>query len=114
MSPKDIYISNGVLTVSDHDDDYKIMVDGKEWLFEFDSMWGPRAITKRGRDLRMTNKFLTAVSLWRQQGERVGEDGYALYDLPNPADALKGYIRVGKRTWASEHGQANRLQKNRD
>lgn len=54
----------------------KISVNGKIVPFEDHSYCGPTMLNKRGDPLdHQSPEFLTAASLWAQQGRKVGPDG---------------------------------------
>lgn len=62
----------------------RILVQGKVYLFEMHPYCGPVLLRQdgepRARQFTSSNKpFWDAVTLWAQQGEAVGEDGFCVY-----------------------------------
>ena len=66
--------------------DYRIVVDEREWRFDFSDRFGPLFQGKHGRDLKNppTNLALwRAVTLWLRQGKRV-DGGLCIWNEPPP------------------------------
>lgn len=92
---------------------HKILVDGKTHYFELPPYCGLFYCNANGdprRDPAMRNKFWNAVNWWQQQGSRIGDDGYCVWES---ADPLKGFVKIGPRTWVSE-SIANALKPRED
>lgn len=65
------------------DPERKIRVGSRVWYFEMHRILGPAPINKRtGTGLDGTRAFWNAVTLWAQQGERIGDDGFCVYECP--------------------------------
>jgi hypothetical protein len=57
--------------------DYRILLNGRAYTFEWHSYFGPAALNQRGDPLaRQPHAFLKAATLWNQQGRHVDEDGW--------------------------------------
>ena len=73
----------------------KISVGGKVIEFEMHPYCGPNILNRKGEPLaNQPDDFLTAASLWAQQGQRM-EDGLCRWDHP-PKEILK---HLGGRHW---------------
>lgn len=80
-------MTTGVMICSFTDDvTYRIVVEGREWRFDYGAMFGPLFVSARGRDLKNQPKhvsLLRAVTLWARQGKRV-DAGQCVWDEPPP------------------------------
>jgi len=83
--------------------DYKIRADGKEYIFDFSERFGPSVQRRDGRG-EIKNQpgpgaeFWLAVTLWRRQGKRIGDDGFCVWDeLPKEIA-----YQIGPRTLVSK------------
>lgn len=66
-------------------DDFRIVVDAKEYTFEWHAYCGPMPTTKRGdeRKLGSRHRFWKAVTWWNMQGREV-KDGLCAWRVPRP------------------------------
>lgn len=61
----------------------KIRIGARVWYFEMHGYLGPNPINKRtGNGVDGTKAFWEAVTLWAQQGERVDDAGFCVYQRP--------------------------------
>ena len=75
-----------------------IVVDGVHFTFEMHDYCGPTLLDQRGdpaKSQRPRSPFWEAVSLWSQQGERVGDDNLCIWDPPDREAALNQPSRKG-------------------
>lgn len=85
MDTADILSTACILRCSDAAD-YRIRVDGREYLFEFSAMFGPLFIGKRGHEINQSSVPLgafEAVTQWHGQGKRIGESGFCVWRPPD-------------------------------
>lgn len=83
--------------------DYRIVVDGKQYIFDFSPMFGPSFYDRR-RNLKLIperSPFWKGFNPWLKQGKRVGADGLCIWE-PEPEVDLSDFVRVGKRTYAAK------------
>lgn len=65
---------------------YRIVVAGREWLFELHPYCGAAVISRRTWVplAVQPRRVLEAASLWAQQGREVGADGLCVWRWPDP------------------------------
>lgn len=61
---------------------------GKVWRFEMHRYCGPCVVKQNDDPVKNQpgerSPFWTAVQLWIDQGQRVGADGFCIWDVPEP------------------------------
>ena len=83
--------------------DYRIVVDGKTYIFDFSPMFGPSFYDRR-RNLKVIpsrHPFWKGFNPWLKQGKRIGPDGICVWE-PEPEFDLTDFIQVGKRTYVAK------------
>jgi hypothetical protein len=98
-------IENGILCTFADPVDYRIIVSGKEYRFEFGPYTGPGLLTKN--DMINNNPpraFLRAASLWNLQGKRIDAEGLCIWHEPRkPVLERRGrqivYAEDGEEGW---------------
>lgn len=78
---------------------YRLAVNGKEFYFDWSETFGPLPVTETGKEINNgpRQSFWDAVTLWNDQGRKVGENGLCIWS--EPPDIMDGAIHLGGRNW---------------
>src|SRR5579859_2231035 len=93
--------------------DYRIMVDGKLYIFDFSAQFGPSFYDRR-RNFKMIpsrSPFWKGFNPWLNQGKRIGPDGLCVWEPELEID-LSDFVQIGKRTYVAKSLFESMVKKN--